>query len=1036
MSDPPLRHGGEAAVLVVGTSPAMAAVGSALEGVEEISASTVTEQAAARAAMDSRPYGCVLVNSGPDPLSEVPEDLFEAASASGWGAIAVTEGDPAPALAAGASDVIHPEAPLSVVTARVATTLERCRLEAARRAGGSRDTTSAVGPDRNSDPDSGADADADLDPAHQLRNAFAHANALIAVTNGTGTVHQISPTVETALGYTPSDLEGMELVELVHPDDRTAFNTVLTSLRETPLGSRRNCRIRVRHADGTTATYTLTVVNRLEDSAVRGLVCTFTRVERDVTGESDTETALFDRLPTPAVILEGADLTISRLNPAAMGLFDQEQLAGKPLRTVLEEDPTAEIKRRLDSPQVNRTDPVEATVRTDTTSVTVGITVAALTDPSSSVCLLSRQPPERILTSSRVNLLTAESSNAVEAVLVGAVVKRCPGTVVGLYHVDGELARPRVVTNAVTDESLELSPLSLAKAKDQPADLLEAVVQSAGAQYFVGGEDGCGYSQLQTPVYNPDQDAPHAHNSDRGAAHKNALESLSQYLETTVRAAYLVPVGDDRCLIVAQQVADGIRRTDRDAIDRLAADATARLESLSRAVVDEETLLSTISGLQQVVRHGTAAATRATMEEQVCSQLGKQPWIQAVWIGSRDGDEQLEVRAACSGTPDSQGEGALPGFDVGEIVSTDSAEPTYRVLTTNSPVFVDLTQASQRPFPYPCPYPWRRAAIESDIQAVFSVPLAYDGYLFGALSVATDDPNRLDAVTRALLRGLGETVGFAINALEGRRALQADAVIELEIGVRGGGDIAVGAEAETEVGPEAGTETKTETETETETGGGAGGGAEVDNKNTPDTLFELARAVTDQVVVRTVLPQDGGRTRIIFTVPTNGSRQALESVSGVRSLRQIVSDADRTRYEAILVDSPVSQTIVTHGGVLRSVEIHDTDGRIIVELAQGSGVRPFLDRLRDVVPDAELRARRERERVSETGRIFRSAVTDRLTDRQLQTLRTAYESGFFEWPRESTGETVARSLGVSQPTFARHFRAAERNLYALLFEDG
>ncbi|MFC7231167.1 helix-turn-helix domain-containing protein [Saliphagus sp. GCM10025308] len=53
-----------------------------------------------------------------------------------------------------------------------------------------------------------------------------------------------------------------------------------------------------------------------------------------------------------------------------------------------------------------------------------------------------------------------------------------------------------------------------------------------------------------------------------------------------------------------------------------------------------------------------------------------------------------------------------------------------------------------------------------------------------------------------------------------------------------------------------------------------------------------------------------------------------------------------------------------------------------------------------------------------------------------ETLRLAYYSGYFESPREHTGGEVADLLDVSQPTFTRHLRIAERKVYELLFEAG
>ena len=44
----------------------------------------------------------------------------------------------------------------------------------------------------------------------------------------------------------------------------------------------------------------------------------------------------------------------------------------------------------------------------------------------------------------------------------------------------------------------------------------------------------------------------------------------------------------------------------------------------------------------------------------------------------------------------------------------------------------------------------------------------------------------------------------------------------------------------------------------------------------------------------------------------------------------------------------------------------------------------------------------------------------------------AYHSGFFEWPRDTSGEEVAASLDVSPPTFHQHLRKAERKLFESL----
>jgi len=41
--------------------------------------------------------------------------------------------------------------------------------------------------------------------------------------------------------------------------------------------------------------------------------------------------------------------------------------------------------------------------------------------------------------------------------------------------------------------------------------------------------------------------------------------------------------------------------------------------------------------------------------------------------------------------------------------------------------------------------------------------------------------------------------------------------------------------------------------------------------------------------------------------------------------------------------------------------------------------------------------------------------------------------GYFEWPRENSGEEVADCLGITQPTVNKHVRLGEQKLFDLFF---
>ena len=77
----------------------------------------------------------------------------------------------------------------------------------------------------------------------------------------------------------------------------------------------------------------------------------------------------------------------------------------------------------------------------------------------------------------------------------------------------------------------------------------------------------------------------------------------------------------------------------------------------------------------------------------------------------------------------------------------------------------------------------------------------------------------------------------------------------------------------------------------------------------------------------------------------------------------------------------------------------------------------------------------KREDCPETKSDFIESLRDELTERQIETLQTAYYSGYFESPREMTGTEVADEMGVSQPTATENIKAAERTVFGMLFDE-
>ena len=99
----------------------------------------------------------------------------------------------------------------------------------------------------------------------------------------------------------------------------------------------------------------------------------------------------------------------------------------------------------------------------------------------------------------------------------------------------------------------------------------------------------------------------------------------------------------------------------------------------------------------------------------------------------------------------------------------------------------------------------------------------------------------------------------------------------------------------------------------------------------------------------------------------------------------------------------------------------------------GTEVRSVVDRLRGVAPSRERGARRQRGGSAGSPAERGATLREALTDRQIEVGETALSAGDVEWPRDHDSSEVASRLDITQPTFNKHLRIAERETFGLLF---
>jgi DNA-binding CsgD family transcriptional regulator len=169
-----------------------------------------------------------------------------------------------------------------------------------------------------------------------------------------------------------------------------------------------------------------------------------------------------------------------------------------------------------------------------------------------------------------------------------------------------------------------------------------------------------------------------------------------------------------------------------------------------------------------------------------------------------------------------------------------------------------------------------------------------------------------------------------------------------------------------------------------------------------------------------------GSYLLYLTVETGAAEAAVEAVAGLDSVtecRLVSASEARCRLEVRKPESGAS-AMLSVGATVREATAENGVGTLLVEAPPDADERAIADAYADYNPASRLVAKRRVSDAVRTDGVASSSATDRLTDKQRTALRTAYHAGYFEWPRGSTAEEVAASLGISPPTFHQHLRKA------------
>jgi len=514
---------------------------------------------------------------------------------------------------------------------------------------------------------------------------------------------------------------------------------------------------------------------------------------------------------------------------------------------------------------------------------------------------------------------------------------------------------------------------------------LDPVASTGGRTVEPGAVEGPG---REGPYWRAFADGDTAYRPDVGTT------AAPVDLEAGACTEFLAPIGSHGILAVVAAGEDALDETTLDAARILAANAEAALDRTEREKLlrrREATLerqnekLSRLNRLNRTIRdvYRSIASTTTTTDlgASVCSQLTTTEPYRLAWIGDHDPVAGAVVPETWAGNAEAYVD-RIGGSEHGPDLAL-----AHRAATTGE------VQVAENVLDDPTWEARRRDAFTHDYRSVVAVPLVVNDRVDGVLVVYLARSDALGNLEREVLRELGRNLGSVRQSRERRRALLVGERVEIELRI-------------------------------------------------PDERLLFNRISTEaecEVELDGYVPHTEDRIRVYLSLhdPTEDVHDLLEGFLAVESVHRMTDpDEVPALYEVRMQTPALVDLLLGTDGRLGGLTAVGGETELVAEIPNSVSVRSMVERLEERYSGVDLRARRDVETTAETPRTFKTQVRDRLTDRQFETLQSAYYAGYFDWPRRSDGETVAGTLDVQPPTFHYHLRVAQRKLLSALLDGG
>ncbi|MFB6284259.1 MAG: PAS domain S-box protein [Halobacteria archaeon] len=407
-------------------------------------------------------------------------------------------------------------------------------------------------------------------------------------------------------------------------------------------------------------------------------------------------------------------------------------------------------------------------------------------------------------------------------------------------------------------------------------------------------------------------------------------------------------------------------------------DRESSLEEKTDELRERKRTLENLDRINRVLRRVNSGIlesdSRDEMEQKVCRRLRKIKGVDMAWIANVNHEWGDSRNFSIEPRAGDEVQGYLDSYTDG----LPAEEPTVRSASTGKPVLVDEETTPQLEG-------WRKKALEYGYERIISVPIKHSGWLYGVLSIYGGASDVVAGETVGVWSELAQILGHGIYRLDQEKA--SSSADHWNVKFKGGSS----------------------------------------SENNP--LLNFASDTNSVLNFSSVEIRDSS-VRVDFV-------SEAEIEDQIEPIRQISEDINLVRYDGReghvvldMSDAYMVPALKKLGLTVSTIDGTGKSGTVEVEMPKGLDLNNTVKMISSRF-DLEFVSKHSG---SDGDDVVAVDLFEQITDRQKEVVETSLQEGFFESPRQASGEEIAENLGISPQAFYKHIRNFQDTVVREMFE--